>query len=100
MRTTRHVTVELTDAQAQVLASEIARADRPTEAIVSDLIRRQVDDDAWFRAEVQKGIDAADRGALVPHEEVVERGLELQAELVARVPIVEIAMVIAGKRRA
>jgi predicted transcriptional regulator len=81
---TRHVTVELTDAQAQVLDSEAARADRPIEAIVSDLIQRQVDYDAWFRAEVQKGIDAADRGELIPHEEVVERGLKLQAELVAR----------------
>ncbi|HEX3365956.1 hypothetical protein [Phenylobacterium sp.] len=81
---TRHVTVELTDAQAEVLDSEAAREDRPIEAIVSGLIQRQVDYDAWFRAEVQKGVDAADRGELISHEEVVERGLKLQAELVAR----------------
>ena len=81
---TRRVTVELTDAQAEVLDSEAAREDRPIEAIVSSLIQRQVDYDAWFRAEVQKGVDEADRGELIPHEEVVERGLKLQAELIAR----------------
>jgi predicted transcriptional regulator len=81
---TRHVTVELTDAQAEVLDSEAAREDRPIEAIVAGLIQRQVDYDAWFRAEVQKGVDEADRGELIPHEEVLERGLRLQAELVAK----------------
>ena len=81
---TRHVTVELTDAQAQVLDSEAARADRPIEAIVSDLIQRQVDYDAWFRAEVQKGIDEADRGEFISHEEVMARSAMRRAELLAR----------------
>jgi len=81
---TRHVTVELTEAQAAVLDSEAAREAKPIEAIVTDLIQRQVEYDAWFRAEVQKGIDAADRGELLPHEEVVERGRQLQRELIAK----------------
>jgi hypothetical protein len=51
---TRHVTVELTDAQAQVLDSEAAHEDRPVEAIVSGLIQRQVEYDAWFRAELHR----------------------------------------------
>jgi predicted transcriptional regulator len=81
---TRHVTVELTDAQAAVLDSEAAREDRPIEAIVAGLIQRQVDYDTWFRAEVQKGIDAADRGALIPHEEVVAQSKLRRAELLAQ----------------
>ena len=81
---TRHVTVELTEAQAAVLDSEAAREAKPVEAVVMDLIQRRVDYDAWFRAEVQKGIDEADRGQLIPHAEVVTRGRRLQAELAAK----------------
>jgi predicted transcriptional regulator len=83
---TRRVTVELTDVQAEVLDSEAAREDRPIEEIVLGLIQRQVDYDAWFRAEVQKGIDAADRGELIPHDEVVAMGERRRAELLAQKP--------------
>ena len=81
---TRHVTVELTEAQAAVLDSEAAREDLPVEAIVTALIQRQVEYDTWFRAEVQKGIDEADRGELISHEAFIEDGRRLQKELVAR----------------
>ena len=81
---TRHVTVELTEAQAAVLDFEAAREAKPVEAIVVELIQNRVDYDTWFRAAVQNGIDAADRRELVPHEEVVRRGEQLQAELAAR----------------
>lgn len=81
---TRHVTVELTEAQAAVLDFEAAREVKPVEAIVTELIQRQVEYDAWFRAEVQKGIDAADRGELISHDEVVEHGRQLQRELIAK----------------
>ena len=81
---TRHVTVELTEAQAAVLDSEAAREDLPVEAIVTALIQRQVEYDAWFRAEVQVGIDQADRGELIPHEEVVAEAHLRRAEFFAR----------------
>lgn len=81
---TRHVTVELTDAQAEVLDSEAAREDRPVEAIVAGLIQRQVEYEAWHRAEVQKGIDEADRGELIPHEKIVARSARRRVEILAR----------------
>ena len=39
----------------------------------ADLIGRYVDYDAWFRREVQKGLDQLDRGEFIQHDEVVER---------------------------
>lgn len=81
---TRHVTIELSEAQAAVLESEAAREDRSVEDVVAGLIQRQVEYDAWFRAEVQKGIDSADRGELISHEEVVARSRRRRAELLAQ----------------
>ncbi len=59
---TRHVTVELTEAQAAVLDSEAAREDLPVETIVTALIQRQVEYDTWFRAEVQQELMARAAG--------------------------------------
>lgn len=81
---TRHVTVELTEAQAAVLDSEAAREDLPVEAIVTALIQRQVEYDAWFRAEVQKGIDDIERGDVFTHEQVVEQARLRREEFMAR----------------
>ena len=81
---TRHVTVELTEAQAAALDSEAAREDRSVEAIVTDLIQRQVEYDTWFRAEVQKGIDDIERGDVFTHEEVVEQARLRREEFMAR----------------
>jgi predicted transcriptional regulator len=81
---TRHVTIELTEAQAAVLEFEAERESKPVEAIVLDLIQRQVDYDAWFRAKVQEGLDAANRGELIPHEEVVARAKKRRIELLAQ----------------
>ncbi len=81
---TRHVTVELTEAQAAVLDSEAAREDLPVEAIVTALIQRQVEYDAWFRAEVQKGIDDIERGDFFTHEQVVEQARLRRDEFLAR----------------
>ena len=81
---TRHVTIELTEAQAAVLDAEAARESTSVEAVVRDLIQRQVDYDEWFRAKVQEGIDAADRGELLSHEEVVKRARRRREELLGR----------------
>ena len=80
----RHVTVELTEAQAAVLDSEAAREDLPVEAIVTALIQRQVEYDTWFRAEVQKGIDDIARGDFYTHEQVVELARVRREEFLAR----------------
>ena len=65
-----------------------ARVDQETLALVDRVSRAHHRSRAWFAARaiaeaarkeaefldfVQKGIDAADRGELVPHEEVFER---------------------------
>lgn len=70
---TRHVTVELTDAQAEVLDSEAAREDRPVEDIVAGLIQRRVDHETRFRAAVEEGLADIRHGATFSHEEVVAR---------------------------
>jgi predicted transcriptional regulator len=78
---TRHVTVELTDAQAEVLDSEAAREDRPIEAIIAGLIQRQVDYELRFRAAVEEGRAAVERGDTLSHDEVIARGKVRAAKL-------------------
>jgi predicted transcriptional regulator len=81
---TKHITVELTEAQEAYLQGEALRLEVTPEALVSALVQRDVDYDAWFRAEVQKGVDAADRGELIPHEQVVAMADRRRAELLAQ----------------
>ena len=77
---TRHVTVELTEAQAAVLDSEAAREAKPIEAVVTDLIQRHLDYEARFRRAVEQGLEDVARGATFSHEEVVARA-RLRADL-------------------
>jgi len=44
-----------------------------TEHLVKDAALRLVEEDAKFRAAVHRGIEQADRGELIDHEEVVVR---------------------------
>jgi predicted transcriptional regulator len=81
---TKHITVELTEAQDAHLQAEAERQEVSPESLVAALVQRQVEYDIWFRAEVQKGIDAADRGELISHEEVVARSERRRAELLAQ----------------
>ena len=43
---------------------------RDTQALVQEAIERFVDYDEWFLREVEKGLDAADRGELIDHEDI------------------------------
>ena len=81
---TKHITVELTEAQDAHLQAEAERQEVSPESLVAALVQRQVEYDIWFRAEVQKGIDAADRGEFISHEEVVARSEQRRAELLAQ----------------
>ncbi len=81
---TKHITVELTEAQDAHLQAEAERQEVSPETLVAALVQRQVEYDIWFRAEVQKGIDAADRGEFISHEEVVARSERRRAELLAQ----------------
>jgi predicted transcriptional regulator len=78
---TRHVTVELTEDQAALLDTEAAREARPVEAIVADLIQRQVDYEMRFRSAVEEGLAAVRRGDTLSHEEVVARSRRRAADL-------------------
>jgi predicted transcriptional regulator len=61
-----HFTVDL---QAK-LARLAAEQGRNTEALVQEAVERYVNFDEWFMREVEKGLEAADRGELVEHEEI------------------------------
>jgi predicted transcriptional regulator len=59
-------TVEL-QAKLTRLAAEQGRN---TEALVQEAVERFVNFDEWFMREVEKGLEAADRGEFVEHEEI------------------------------
>lgn len=60
------------DAATMTLVEEAARARGITrEAFAAEAIQRVAESDADFRAFIQVGIDQADRGELIPHEEVM-----------------------------
>jgi predicted transcriptional regulator len=65
--------VHFTPEQLQRLSQIAAHAGTDTEHLVKDAALRLVEEDAKFRAAVQKGIEQADRGELVDHDDVVAR---------------------------
>lgn len=71
------LTFEVDEALKAEFAEAAKAVDRSAEELLLFLMRDYVDRadaeaeyDAWFRAEVQKGIDAAEAGDLIPHEQV------------------------------
>jgi len=50
-----------------------AEQGRDVEQLVSDAVERLVDYDTWFMKAVEEGERCADRGELIPHEDVVRR---------------------------
>jgi predicted transcriptional regulator len=70
---TKHITVELSDAQKAQL-DEIARhEDMPPEALIVDLVKARLDYEERFRAAVEEGLAQVERGETLSHEEVVAR---------------------------
>jgi len=47
-----------------------AEQGRNTEALVLEAVERFVNFDEWFMREAEKGLEAADRGEFVEHEEI------------------------------
>lgn len=61
------------DAVTQENLSALALQRNCSEAeIIQELLSKFLNYDAWLRAEIQKGIDAADRGEVISHEEMKE----------------------------
>lgn len=67
------------DAETLALVEQLAEArGRSIEDFAAEAIQRVAESEADFRAFVQVGIDAAARGELVPHEQVMA---ELEARM-------------------
>jgi len=57
------------DLQAK-LAHLATERGRDTQALVQEAVERFVDYDEWLLGEVQKGLEAADRGEFIEREEI------------------------------
>ena len=64
-----HFSPELQAKLNRVAAENNSAADE----YVQQLVEHYVDHDAWFRQQVQKGLDQLDRGEFLTHEEVGAR---------------------------
>lgn len=81
---TVHVTIELTEDQKARLEAVAAHQRISVSQVLVNLAEENARRDAEFRALVQEGIDAADRGETFSHEEVMARMEARIAELEAR----------------
>jgi predicted transcriptional regulator len=70
---TAHVTIALDEVQKAQLDAIAEYRQEPIETVVSSAVRELIEYDAWFRAEVAKGLASIDAGLSIPHEEVLER---------------------------
>jgi predicted transcriptional regulator len=80
---TVHTTLELDEAQQAELERIARHEDISLDALMTRLAKERLEYDAWFRAEVQKGLDSLARGEKIPHEEAVARMRARTAELKA-----------------
>ena len=81
----------------EALKAEFAAAAKAGDRTAEDLLRDFMQDyvagwtedeaayDAWFRAEVQKGLDEAEAGNLIPHEVVKAEFAAWRAELLEKI---------------
>jgi predicted transcriptional regulator len=79
-----HVTLELTDDQKTRLDDLARLQDAPVETLLMDAVERVLDHDAWFRAEVQKGLDELREGRTVSQEEALAESRARRELLQAR----------------
>lgn len=60
------------DAETLALVEQLAEAQgRSVEAYVAEAVQRVAESDADLQSFLRVGIDAADRGELIPHEQVM-----------------------------
>ena len=79
-----HVTLELTDDQKRRLDDLALLRDAPVETLLMDAVERVLDHDAWFRAEVQKGLDDLRQGRTISQEEALAESRARRELLQAR----------------
>lgn len=66
----RTLTISLDKQRLANLDALAERQNRSLEEVALEALDKYLDEDAWFRAEVQKGLDAAERGEWVTQEEM------------------------------
>ncbi len=66
-------TVRLDPEVRERLDSMAAQMDRPRAWIIKEAVNQYLEREAWYRAEVQKGIDAAEAGRVISHEDMGRR---------------------------
>lgn len=81
---TVNVTIELDEAEEAQLQALADAGSTSREEIAKRLLAERLDYDRWFRAQVQEGIEAADRGELMDHDEVFAQLYERMAQDAAR----------------
>ncbi len=86
------LTFEVDEALKAEFADAAKATDRTAEELLLFLMRDYVNRaeaeaeyDAWFRAEVQKGIDAAEAGDVISHEEMKAEMASWRAELLEKI---------------
>lgn len=62
--------VQLTPDLEAKLAQLASKSGRDKQVLAREAIQRLVDHDEWFVREVEKGLEAADRGELIEHDEI------------------------------
>jgi predicted transcriptional regulator len=65
--------VPISPDQESALRHIAATTGRNPEELIRDAVEQLLDYDRWFREQVQIGLEQADRGEFVTHEEVGER---------------------------
>jgi predicted transcriptional regulator len=63
--------IDLTPEEEEQLAAIAKHEGTDEKAVVKALVARRIEEEARFLAAVQEGIASADRGELIPHEQVM-----------------------------
>jgi len=74
------VEVKLSPELQAKLDSIAAGQGRDIASLVHEAVERLIDYDEWFMREVEEGLAQAERGEVIPHEEVAARMEKLIAE--------------------
>jgi predicted transcriptional regulator len=75
--TRRTASIRVDDEKLDRLDKLAEAVDRPRSWLINQAIDRYLDEEEQFIAAVEEGIAAADRGELIPHEQVMKEARDL-----------------------
>ena len=82
--TATNTTVRLDEATRAKLDRIAKHEDRSRAWVISEAIRQYLAHQEWMLAQIEEGIAQADRGELIPHDEVMS---ELEAMITKKIPV-------------